>query len=90
MNWKIWLQGLGAAALGGAATATTQVITTTGHVQGTAIGISAGVGALLATLTYFMRSPLQPAAAVPPPQTAGSVAPSTTSPQVSGPGALSF
>lgn len=64
MNWKVWLQGLAAAAIGGAATGTTQVMSTTGSVnKGTAV--VAGIGALIGALGYLVKSPLQ---VQPPPQ----------------------
>lgn len=58
MNWKTWLQGAAAAAISGAATGATQVLSTTGTVnKGT--GIIAGIGALVGLLSYFTKSPLQ-------------------------------
>jgi hypothetical protein len=61
MNWKAWLQGLAAAAIGGAAAGATQVVSTTGTVnKGTAA--MSGIGALLAALGYLIKSPLTPPA----------------------------
>jgi hypothetical protein len=57
MNWKVWLKGLLAAAVGGALTATTQVLSTTGTInKGTAV--TAGAGALATVLAYLKESPL--------------------------------
>ncbi|MBZ5579530.1 MAG: hypothetical protein LAP40_23465 [Acidobacteriia bacterium] len=57
MNWKLWLQGLAAAAIGGASTGATQVISTTGTVnKGT--GLAALAGALVTVLAYLTKSPL--------------------------------
>lgn len=53
---KAWLQGLGAAALGGATTGVTQVVATTGSVnKGTLL--VAGVGALATVVAYLLKSP---------------------------------
>jgi hypothetical protein len=63
MNWKVWLQGLGAAAIGGAATSATQVLSTTGTVnKGTAL--MGGIGALVGVAGYLAKSPI--AASTPP------------------------
>ncbi len=58
MNWKLWAQGLAAAAIGGAGGGFTQAVTTNGgHING-ATGICAGVGALLTAVAYILKSPL--------------------------------
>jgi len=65
MNWQVWLQGLAAAAIGGAATGATQAVSTTGKVNvGTAI--VAGAGALVTVLAYLAKSPLARKPADPP------------------------
>jgi hypothetical protein len=57
MNWQLWLKGLAAAVVGGAATGATHSVSTTGTVnQGTAI--TAAAGALVTVLAYLMKSPL--------------------------------
>ncbi len=57
MDWKLWLKGLAAAAIGGGATGATQVVTTTGTVNKTTAIVS-GVGALVSVLAYLIKSPL--------------------------------
>ncbi len=59
MNWKLWLQGLAAAAVGGAGSGFTQAVTTNGGHVNTGTAICAGVGALLTTVAYVIKSPLQ-------------------------------
>jgi hypothetical protein len=68
MNWKLWLHGLAAAAIGGASTTSLQVLTATGTINGRQLGVSAGVGALGMALAYLIKSPIAPAvpAADPP------------------------
>ena len=44
MNWKLWLKGLAAAAIGGAASGATQALSTNGNVD-TATGMTAAAGA---------------------------------------------
>lgn len=61
MNWKLWLEGLGAAALSGAVTGATQAVSAGQIGKGT--GIAAAVGALLGVGVYLK----QPAFATPPP-----------------------
>ena len=56
-NWQVWLQGLGAAALGGAGAGFTQAVTANGGKINTATGISAGVGAIFTAVAYLMHSP---------------------------------
>lgn len=68
MNWTLWLKGLAAAAIGGASTGATQVISTTGTIN-KATGITALAGALVAVLAYLTKSPLAPAAPDPQQQT---------------------
>lgn len=54
MNWKLWLEGFGAAALSGAATGVTQLASTTGQVtKGT--GLAAIVGAIIGIATYLKQ-----------------------------------
>lgn len=65
MNWKTWLQGLAAAAIGGAVTAAAQ--TTANRlgskdappVTGGNIAVTAGVGALATGIAYLLHSPFQ-------------------------------
>lgn len=57
MNWGVWLRGLAAAAIGGAATGTTQAVTASGTVN-TTTAITAASGALVTVLAYLMKSPL--------------------------------
>jgi hypothetical protein len=72
MNWKTWLKGLAAVAIGGAATGASQAVGNGQVNKNTAI--TAGVGALVTVLAYMMQSPLilggvatvQPAAAAQP------------------------
>jgi hypothetical protein len=63
MNWKLWLKGLAAAAIGGAASGATQALSTDGGVN-TTTGLTAAAGALVTVLAYLAKSPLggQPAA----------------------------
>jgi len=57
MDWKVWLKGLAAAAVGGAASGATQAISTKGAVNvGTAV--TAAAGALVTVLAYLVKSPL--------------------------------
>lgn len=68
MNWKTWLQGLAAAAIGGAATGATQVVSGTGKVDKTT-AIAAGSGALVTVMAYLLKSPIaQPTQPVEPKQ----------------------
>jgi len=57
MNWKLWLKGLAAAAIGGAATGATHALSTNGTVNATT-GITAAAGALVTVLAYLTKSPL--------------------------------
>jgi hypothetical protein len=57
MTWKLWLQGLAAAAIGGAASGATQIIGSTGTVT-KMTGAAAGVGAVFTVLAYLVKSPL--------------------------------
>jgi hypothetical protein len=57
MNWALWLKGLAAAAIGGAATGATQAISSSGSVSGQT-GVTAAAGALVTVLAYLAKSPL--------------------------------
>ena len=57
MNWTLWLKGLAAAAIGGAATGATHALTNSGTVN-SATGITAAAGALVTVLAYLAQSPL--------------------------------
>lgn len=62
MNWKLWLEGLASAAIGGAATGVTQLVSSTGQVnKGT--GISAIIGAILGVGLYLKPTANQSAPA---------------------------
>lgn len=61
MNWKLWLEGFGAAALSGAVSGATQALSTGGGFTG-ATGIAAAVGALLGVGLYLKT----PATQAPP------------------------
>ncbi len=61
MNWKVWAQGLSAAALGGAAGGTAQYTQASGGKVNSGTLVCAGVGALFTAVAYILRSPLQPA-----------------------------
>jgi hypothetical protein len=56
MNWKAWLKGLAAVAIGGAATGAAHAVGD-GQVNGNT-AITAGIGALATVLAYMMQSPL--------------------------------
>ena len=56
MTWKVWLQGLAAAAVGGAATGGTQALSSGVSLKGT--GMAAAAGALVTVLAYLAKSPL--------------------------------
>ena len=66
MNWKLWAQGLSAAAIGGAASGFSQSVTSNGGKVNTSTGICAGVGALFTAVAYILRSPLTGAQASAP------------------------
>ena len=57
MNWQLWLKGLAAAVVGGAATGATQAVSTSGTVNQTT-AITAAAGALVTVLAYLLKSPL--------------------------------
>lgn len=63
MSWEVWLKGLAAAAIGGAATGATHALSTSGTVNVTT-AITAAAGALVTVLAYLAKSPL--AGQVPP------------------------
>jgi hypothetical protein len=63
MNWKSWLKGLTAVAIGGAVTGVADAAGKGQVNRGTAV--MAGVGALTTVVAYLLQSPLfQPAARV--------------------------
>jgi hypothetical protein len=66
MNWKLWLKGLAAAAIGGAASGATQALSANGAINAVT-GMTAAAGALVTVLAYLVKSPLggQPAEPVP-------------------------
>jgi hypothetical protein len=55
---KTWVKGFLAAAVGGAATSVTHVLSSPGAVQPKQLGIGAGVGALVTVAAYLARSPI--------------------------------
>jgi len=57
MTWQLWLKGLAAAALGGAATGVTQAVSTNGNVD-VNTAATAAAGALVTVLAYLAKSPL--------------------------------
>lgn len=57
MNWKLWLKGLAAAAIGGAATGATHALAGSGTVN-SATGLTAAAGALVTVLAYLAKSPM--------------------------------
>ena len=66
MNWKAWFQGFAAAAIGGAATSVTKILTAPGAVQPKQVVIDAGIGGLLTGLAYLAKSPFTAEGGVPP------------------------
>jgi hypothetical protein len=62
MNWKLWLKGLAAAAIGGAASGATQALSSNATINA-GTGMTAAAGALVTMLAYLAKSPLagQPA-----------------------------
>ena len=68
--WKTWLKGLAAAALNGGAGlgigilgywANTAATGTVAPLNGKALGIVSGAGAVIGVINYLVKSPLQPA-----------------------------
>jgi hypothetical protein len=57
MNWELWLKGLAAAAIGGAATGATQAVSSSGTVN-VQTAVTAAAGALVTVLAYLAKSPL--------------------------------
>ena len=57
MNWKLWLKGLAAAAIGGAATGATNALSSSGTVDAKT-GLTAAAGALVTVLAYLAKSPV--------------------------------
>lgn len=61
MNWKLWLKGLAAAAIGGATTSALSVaVEPSKPVDPTALGTTAVAGALVGLLAYLKQSPIPP------------------------------
>ena len=56
MNWTIWLKGLAAVALGGAATGAANALST--NRLNRDVAITAGIGALTTVVAYLLNSPL--------------------------------
>jgi hypothetical protein len=71
MNWTIWLKGLAAVAIGGAAAGAANALGQ-GQLNRTT-AITAGIGALTTVIAYLLKSPVgaTPAAAQPTPAGAG-------------------
>ena len=67
MNWKLFLEALGSAAINGAAGGATQAIATGGGHVNTGTAISAGIGALFGILTYLKQPAFAPPPAPAPP-----------------------
>lgn len=61
MTWSVWLKGLAAAAIGGAASGTVSAVSGGQLNQNTAI--AAAIGALTTVLAYLTKSPLTTAQA---------------------------
>lgn len=57
MNWELWLKGLAAAAIGGAATGATQALASSGTVN-LQTAVTTAAGALVTVLAYLAKSPL--------------------------------
>lgn len=66
MNWKLWLRGLAAAAIGGAATGATQALSTGGGAVNSTTALTSVAGALVTVLAYLAKSPLGAAASAAP------------------------
>ncbi len=60
MNWKMWLKGLAAVAIGGAATGAASALGN-GQLNRNAV-LTAGLGALSTVVAYLLKSPLANAA----------------------------
>jgi hypothetical protein len=75
MNWILWLKGLAAVAIGGAATGAATALST-GQLDKNA-AITAGIGALSTVLAYLVKSPLVPSASQPAEAQNGIALPST-------------
>jgi hypothetical protein len=56
MNWKLWLKGLAAVAVGGAAAGATGALGNGQLNRNTAI--TAGIGAITTVIAYLLKSPL--------------------------------
>jgi hypothetical protein len=72
MNWILWLKGLAAVAIGGAATGAAAVLST-GQLNKNA-AITAGIGALSTVLAYLVKSPLVPRSASQPAEAQNGIA----------------
>jgi hypothetical protein len=57
VNWRAWLKGLAAAAIGGAAASATQMLSAQGTVPPKQLGIGAGVGAITTVAAYLLHPP---------------------------------
>lgn len=66
MNWKVWLKGLAAAAIGGAASGATQALSNHANID-SSTGMTAAAGALVTVLAYLVKSPLAGQTAQPAP-----------------------
>ncbi len=62
MNWKVWLRGLAAAAIGGAATGATHALSNNGGAVNSGTALTSAAGALVTVLAYLVKSPLGAAA----------------------------
>lgn len=60
MNWKALLHGIVGAAIGGAATTVTSVLSDPLHVDFHHLGPVAGAGAIIGIAALFRQSPLSP------------------------------
>ena len=76
MNWTIWLKGLAAAAIGGAASGAVTALGA-GQVNQTT-AVTAAIGALSTVLAYLTKSPLAA-----PPQNTAAPAPPVSTPSAS-------
>lgn len=56
MNWKLFLHGLAAAGVGGAATGAAQASQNGATLKAT--GLTAAAGGIVSVLAYFLQSPL--------------------------------
>jgi hypothetical protein len=62
MNWKLWIKGLAAVAIGGAASGAAEAL---GKGQLNKVtAVTAGVGALTTMIAYLLKSPVSASPAV--------------------------